>query len=55
MALKAAVVVTAVSVTNSCSGRTSVLGQRLADELLEKGAARLIAHERASHSPAEES
>ena len=32
-----------------------VLGQRLADELLKQGAARLIAHERASHSPPEES
>ena len=29
------------------------LGQRLADELLAKGAGRLIAHERASHSPEE--
>jgi hydroxymethylbilane synthase len=29
------------------------LGQRLADDLLAKGAARLIAHERASHSPPE--
>jgi porphobilinogen deaminase len=30
------------------------LGQRAADELLAKGAARLIAHERASHLTAEE-
>jgi hydroxymethylbilane synthase len=30
------------------------LGQRLADDLLAKGAARLIAHERASHLQAEE-
>ena len=30
------------------------LGQRLADELLAKGAARLIAQERASHLDAEE-
>ena len=30
------------------------LGQRLGDELLAKGAARLIAHERASHLQAEE-
>ena len=29
------------------------LGQRLADELLAKGAGRLMAHERASHSPEE--
>jgi hydroxymethylbilane synthase len=29
------------------------LGQRLADELLAKGAGRLIAHERATHSPQE--
>jgi hydroxymethylbilane synthase len=32
----------------------TTLGQRLADELLAKGAARLIAHERASHTEAEE-
>jgi hydroxymethylbilane synthase len=30
------------------------LGQRVADELLAKGAERLIAHERAAHRPAEE-
>jgi hypothetical protein len=30
------------------------LGQRIADELLAKGASRLIAHERATHQPAEE-
>jgi len=30
------------------------LGQRIGDELLAKGASRLIAHERATHQPAEE-
>jgi len=33
----------------------TTLGQRIADNLLAQGAARLIAHERASHQQGEES
>jgi hydroxymethylbilane synthase len=39
---------------DSTAEQAVVLGQRLADELLEKGAGRLIAHERDSHRPVEE-
>jgi hydroxymethylbilane synthase len=39
---------------DSSLANATTLGQRLADELLKKGAARLIAHERASHLQAEE-
>ena len=45
---------TARGETDATAEEAVVLGQRLADELLEKGAARLIAHERDSRLPVEE-
>lgn len=45
---------TARGEANSTPEQAVVLGQRIADELLAKGAARLIAHERATHQPPEE-
>jgi hydroxymethylbilane synthase len=38
----------------SSPANATKLGQRIADDLLAKGAARLIAHERASHEQAGE-
>jgi hydroxymethylbilane synthase len=46
---------TARGETNSTPEQAVVLGQRVADELLAKGAAGLIAHERATHQAPEES
>jgi len=46
---------TARGEADSTPEQALLLGQRIADELVAKGAARLIAHERATHQPAEES
>jgi hydroxymethylbilane synthase len=45
---------TARGEANSTAEDAVALGQRVADELLAKGASRLIAHERATHQAAEE-
>jgi hydroxymethylbilane synthase len=45
---------TARGEADSTPEQAVALGQRIADELLAKGAAQLIAHERAAHQPAEE-
>jgi hydroxymethylbilane synthase len=44
---------TASGETDSTVEQAAALGQRIADELVAKGAAKLIAHERATHQPTE--
>lgn len=44
---------TASGETDATPEQAVTLGQRIADELVAKGAARLIAHERATHQPTE--
>ena len=45
---------TARGEAESTAEQATILGQRIADELVAKGASRLIAHERATHQPAAE-